>query len=307
MLYAGFDLGGTQLKYGVIDSRGKVVYKNKTNSPPDIEQLLETISRCWQELTSIWGKKIYSVGFGFAGFFSLKKKRILNSPNYQALNNFPLFPALRKILPVPFSIHNDANLAAYGEYLYGSGKKAHSLVFLTIGTGVGSGIILNGELWQGTEGFAGELGHITVNPDGFPCNCGSRGCLETEVSATALVRNYREFKPSDENLTARDVYLRARKGDRAAVKSFEKCGYFLGLGLSIVINFLNPEKIILGGGVMNSGNWLLKPTLSEVKKRAIPFSLASCEIKKASLGNDAGFIGAAAWARSQARRSGSKK
>jgi glucokinase len=307
MLYAGFDLGGTQLKYGVIDSQGRVVYKNKTDSPPDIKQLLKIISDCWQELTSVCGKKIHSVGFGFAGFFSLKKKRILNSPNYQALNNFPLFPALSKILSVPFSVHNDANLAAYGEYLYGSGKKARSLVFLTIGTGVGSGIILNGELWQGTEGFAGELGHITVNPDGWPCNCGSRGCLETEVSATALVRNYREFKPTDEDLTARDVYLRARKGDPAAARSFEKCGYFLGLGLSIVINFFNPEKIILGGGVMNSGNWLLKPTLSEVKNRAIPFSLASCEIKKASLGNDAGFIGAAAWARHQVRRTSSKR
>ena len=307
MLYAGFDLGGTQLKYGLIDSQGQVIFKNKIDSPPSIDQLLEIIARCWHELNFFWGRKISSVGFGFAGFFSLKKKRILNSPNYQALNNFPLFPALSKILPVPFSVHNDANLAAYGEYLYGSGRKAQSLVFLTIGTGVGSGIILNGELWQGTEGFAGELGHITVNPEGLHCNCGSQGCLETEVSATALVRNYREFKHSDEELTAREVYLRARKGDLAAVKSFEKCGYYLGLGLSIVINFLNPEKIILGGGVMNSGNWLLKPTLSEVKKRAISFSLASCEIKKASLGNDAGFIGAAAWARFQARKSAGKK
>lgn len=302
MLYAGFDLGGTQLKYGLIDSKGQVVYKNKTDSPPDIKQLLEVIARCWQELSQASGQRIATVGFGFAGFFSLKKKRILNSPNYRTLNNFPLFPALRKILPVPFSVHNDANLAAYGEYLYGSGKKAQSLVFLTIGTGVGSGIILNGELWQGTEGFAGELGHITVNPEGLHCNCGSQGCLETEVSATALVRNYREFSGSGGQLTARDIYLRAKKGDPAAVKSFEKCGYYLGLGLSIVINFLNPEKIILGGGVMDSGKWLLKPTLTEVKKRAIPFSLAGCEIKKASLGNDAGFIGAAAWARFQAKR-----
>ncbi len=300
MLYAGFDLGGTQLKYGVIDRHGNIVFKSKTDSPPDIKQLMEVISRCWHELNSVSRQKISTAGFGFAGFFSLKKRRILNSPNYQALNNFPLFPALRKIIPVPFFIHNDANLAAYGEYMYGSGKKARSLVFLTIGTGVGSGIILNGELWQGTGGFAGELGHIPVNPEGVRCNCGSRGCLETEVSATALVRNYREFSGSKNRLTAEEVYLRAKKRDRAALKSFEKCGYYLGLGLSIVINFLNPEKIILGGGVMNAGNLLLKPTLSEVKRRAIPFSLAVCEIKKASLGNDAGFIGAAAWARHQA-------
>lgn len=299
-LYAGFDLGGTQLKYGLINASGKIIHKSQAPSPPDIKSLMELIQRIWAELDRKYPKQIKSAGFGFAGFFSLKHKKIMKSPNYPALDNFPLFPALKKIIPVPFAVHNDANLAAYGEYLYGSARRVHSLVFLTVGTGLGSGLILEGELWQGKGGFAGELGHITVNPEGLRCGCGNVGCLETEVSAPALVRNYLQFsgRPGNkEKLTARDVYLRARDGDRAARKSFERCGYFLGIALGIVINFLNPEKIIIGGGVMKAGHWLLKPAVAEARRRSIAPAFATCEIGKARLGNEAGLMGAAAWAR----------
>ncbi|MDI6849099.1 MAG: ROK family protein [Candidatus Saccharicenans sp.] len=296
-LYAGFDLGGTQLKYGLINDTGRLVFKSQALSPPDINSLMALIQGVWKELERRYPGRIKSAGFGFAGFFSLKQKRIMQSPNYPALDNFPLFPALQKIIPVPFAVHNDANLAAYGEYLYGSARRAHSLVFLTVGTGLGSGLILNGQLWQGQGGFAGELGHITVNPEGLKCGCGNFGCLETEVSAPALVRNYLEFSGRRENPTAREVYLRARAGQLAARKSFERCGYFLGIALGIVINFLNPEKIIIGGGVMKAGNWLLKPALAEARRRSIAPAFASCEIRKARLGNDAGLMGAAAWGR----------
>jgi len=297
--YAGFDLGGTQLKYGVIDSAGQIIFKNKVPSPLNIQELMELIAQLWFKLSEKYPRKIRAVGFGFAGFYSLKHKKILHSPNYPALNNYPLFPALKKIIPVPFWVHNDANLAAFGEYIYGSGRGAQSLVFLTVGTGVGSGIILEGELWQGKCGFAGELGHITVNAEGERCNCGNIGCLETEVSAPALVRNYQHFSGTTGELTAKDVYLRARAGDEAARKSFNRCGYFLGIGLGIVINFMNPEKIIIGGGVMDSGRWLLTPAISEARKRSNPVSFACGHIQKASLGNDAGLIGGAAWAKRQ--------
>ncbi len=298
-LYAGFDLGGTQLKYGVIDSSGHIVFKNQVPSPPDIKSLMTLLGELWRELERKYPGRIRSAGFGFAGFFSLKEKKIKQSPNYPALNDFPLFPALKKIIPVPFAVHNDANLAAYGEYLYGSARRAHSLVFLTVGTGLGSGIILEGELWEGKGGFAGELGHITVNPEGLKCGCGNVGCLETEVSAPALVRNYLNFSGKDENLTAKDIYLRARAGDEAARKSFERCGYFLGIALGTVINFLNPEQIIIGGGVMKAGRLLLNPAIAEARRRSIGPSFALCQIQKARLGNDAGLMGAAAWARHQ--------
>ncbi len=298
-LYAGFDLGGTELKYGLINSSGELVFTCQVSTPSSLESLLSLIQEIWAELDQKYPGQIKAVGFGFAGFFSIKQKRIIKSPNYPALNNFPLFPALKKILPVPFAVHNDANLAAYGEYLYGSCQKAQSLVLLTVGTGLGSGLILGGKLWQGQNGFAGELGHITVNPEGLKCNCGNLGCLETEVSAPALVRNYQTFSGKDEDLTARDIYLRAKSGDEAAGKSFERCGYFLGIALGIIINLLNPEKVILGGGVMKSGNWLFRPAVTEAKRRSISVSFATCEIKKATLGNKAGLIGAAAWAKHQ--------
>lgn len=306
-LYAGFDLGGTRLKYGLINSSGRIIFKGQAPSPPDIKPLMNLIQKTWVELDRRYPRRIKSAGFGFAGFFSLKEKRIKQSPNYPALNNFPLFPALRKIIPVPLAVHNDANLAAYGEYLFGSGQKVHSLVFLTVGTGLGSGLILEGELWQGKAGFAGELGHITVNPEGLKCGCGNIGCLETEVSAPALVRNYHLFSGKEEPLEARDIYLRARAGDENAKKSFDRCGYFLGIALGIVINFLNPEKIVIGGGVMKSGKWLLQPARAEARRRSIAPSFATCRIQKASLGNNAGLMGAAAWARHQleASRTGS--
>ncbi len=209
-------------------------------------------------------------------------------------------------MDAPFRIDNDANMAAYGEWKHGAGRDAHSLVLLTIGTGVGSGIILDGKLWQGRCGFAGEIGHITVNPNnGTKCNCGNFGCLETEVSAPSIVRNYVALAGSDEELTSEDVYNRAKQGDAHALESFSACGYYLGIGLGIVINLLNPGMIVLGGGVMAGGEFLMEAAVAQARKRSHRVSFACATIAKASLANDAGLIGAAAWARDQAARPGS--
>src|SRR5512135_1351998 len=248
--FAGFDLGGTQLKYGAIDAGGRLILKGQVPSPGSMARLLETIGELWGTIQADCPGPVRACGFGFAGFFSQREQKILHSPNYPSLNGVDLVPALKKIIDVPFRIDNDANMAAYGEYRHGAGRGVQSLVLLTVGTGIGSGIILEGDLWQGQCGFAGELGHITVNPEGDLCNCGNRGCLETEASAPKLVKNYRTMAKGRGPVTARDVYLLARKGDRAALKSFARCGYYLGIGLGIVINFLNPEKILIGGGVV---------------------------------------------------------
>jgi glucokinase len=299
--YAGFDLGGTQLKYGAIDAEGRMILKGKIPSPGSMRELLAAIEEIWRRLKADCPGRIRACGFGFAGFFSLKDQKILHSPNYPSLNNFDLVPALRKFIEVPFRIDNDANMAAYGEFKHGAGQGTQSLVLLTVGTGIGSGIILGGELWQGKCGFAGELGHITVNPEGDLCNCGNRGCLETEASAPKIIRNYLALTGTREAVTSRDVYLLARKGDKAALESFARCAYFLGIGLGIVINFLNPEKILIGGGVVSAGKYLLGPTVEEARRRSHRVSFACCRVEKATLGNDAGLIGAAAWARTQAR------
>jgi glucokinase len=295
---AGFDIGGTRIKFGLADRQGRLVLKDQAETPPSMKGLLSGLAGIWEEMTRRSPGPIRSCGFGFPGFYSLKSRRVLHSPNFPALDGFNLFPALRKIIDVPFVVDNDANLAAFGEFLHGAGKGARSLVFLTVGTGVGAGIILDGSLWRGSGGFAGELGHITVNPEGEVCNCGARGCLETEVSASKIVDNYLQFGGSEPRrpLTSEDVHLRAKRGDKAALESLARCGYYLGIGLGIVVNLLNPERILIGGGVVSAGKYLLGPALAEARKRSHPVSFSCASIGPASLGNDAGLIGAAALA-----------
>jgi glucokinase len=294
-MFAGFDLGGTALKFGIVDKRGKILTESQIATPESLENLLKNIREIWENLKNDH-PNVQSVGFGIPGIFSKKEQKILQSPNYPDLDNFPLYPALERIIDVPFSLNNDANMAAYGEYRCGAGMNAHSLVFLTIGTGIGTGIILNGSIWEGACGFGGELGHAVVNPKGEPCKCGSIGCLETEVSAPKIVKNYQTYSANPEDITAEEVCLRAQKKENAAIRAFATAGYYLGLGLALAINLLNPEKVLLGGGVMDAGEYLLSPALDEAAKRSFKGSYQCCTIQKASLGNRAGFIGAALWA-----------
>ena len=298
-LYAGFDLGGTQLKYGLLDERLRAVFKSKAPTPPTMAGLLGLFGQLWEELKRKDRRSIKAAGFGIPGIFNLKEQKIYQSPNYSDLDGFELRPAIARHIKVPFWIDNDANIAAYGEYRCGAGKGVRHLLLLTLGTGVGSGIIIDGELLHGSCGFAAEMGHIVVHPDGERCNCGARGCLETEASAGPIVRNYCELTGSGESLTAEAVAKRAKKGDVAARKSYERAGYYLGIGLGIAINMLNPELILIGGGVMESGELILPHALAEAGRRSYKASLACCSIEKASLGNDAGLMGAAAFARDQ--------
>jgi glucokinase len=298
-LYAGFDLGGTQLKFGIVDQAGDLIFKDSVDTPSTIDGLMELLKTTWQGLRGGAAGSITACGFGFPGIFSFRERKILKSPNYPGLDHFDLFGALSRFIEVPFWVDNDANLAAFGEWACGAGRGTQSLVLLTIGTGIGSGIILEGKLWHGKCGFAGELGHVVVNPEGEICKCGVRGCLETESAAPKIVKYYLEIRKIKENISAEKIFRRAKEGEAAARQSFSRAGYYLGIGLGIVINFLNPEMIILGGGVMNSGEYLLAPALEEARKRSYEASFACCKIERAVLGNDAGVIGAASWAKDQ--------
>lgn len=302
ILAAGFDLGGTQLKYGLVDDRGRLVFKGKAATPATMDGLLGLIEESWRKIKAKSPGPVRSCGFGFAGFYSLRDRKILHSPNYQGLDGFELIPALRRFIDVPVSIDNDANMAAYGEYMYGAGRGAQSLVFITVGTGIGAGIILEGRLWHGPCGFAGEIGHITVNPEGERCNCGGRGCLETEAAAPRIIRHYQTLSGRGGDLTTKEIYLRAREGDESAREAFARAGRWLGVGLGIIINFLNPAKILIGGGVVAAGRLLLGPVVAEARRQAHPVLAACTEIAKASLGNEAGLIGAAAWSGAAAGR-----
>jgi glucokinase len=296
-LYAGFDLGGTQLKYGLLDERNNLVFKDKAPTPPTIKELIELFRELWEGLKNKKKKTIKAVGFGIPGIFSFKEQKTIQSPNLPELDNFELRAAVSRFIEVPFWLDNDANMAAYGEYRCGAGKGVKDMIFLTLGTGVGSGIIIAGELLHGQCGFAAEMGHIVVNPEGERCNCGSRGCLETEASAGPIIRNYRQLTRTDETPAAEEIAKRAKLGDEAARKSFERAGYYLGIGLGTAINLLNPEKILLGGGVMASGELLLPHAAEEARRRSYKASFDCCSIEKASLGNDAGLMGAASWAK----------
>jgi len=296
-LFAGFDLGGTGLKYGLLDRRGSLVFKGEAPSPPAINELIALFGQTWESLKKRDRREIRAAGFGFPGIFDLRQQKILQSPNYPTLDGFPLRPALAGLIEAPFWIDNDANLAAYGEFRCGAGKGVRNLVLLTLGTGIGSGIIIDGEIVHGTCGFAAEMGHLIVNAEGERCACGSRGCLETEASAGPIIRNYRRLSGSKEKLTAEDVAARAKKGDRAARRSYDRAAFYLGIGLGCAVNLLNPQKILLGGGIMNSSGLLLPGAIQEARRRCYRASLACCSIEKAGLGNDAGFIGAACWAR----------
>ena len=296
-LYAGFDLGGTFLKYGVIDVSGRVLQDETANTPESVEELFKLLETIWDTLQKDNHSNIKAAGFGFPGIFYAREQRIIQSPNCPQIDGQTLVPSLEKFVNVPFSLDNEANYAAYGEHKVGAGKGTQSLVLLTIGTGIGTGIILNGQIWQGACGFAGELGHVTVNPTGDRCRCGNRGCLETEVSSQKIVNFYRQLGKLEEDIDAEGIACRAANGDEAALQTYAHVGSYLGIGLSILINLLNPEKILLGGGVMESGEYLLPVAMEEAKNRSFTASYECCQIEQTKLGNKAGFIGAALWAR----------
>ncbi|MCU0243639.1 MAG: ROK family protein [Acidobacteria bacterium] len=299
---AGFDIGGTDIKYGLVDRDGRLAYRSKVHSPETIEGILGALEQAWTRLKKNAPGPIRSCGFGIAGFYSLRERKVLQSPNCPSLDGYPLIPALRRFIDVPVRAGNDANMAAFGEFKHGAGQGVRSLVLLTIGTGIGSGLILDGKLWQGEGGFAGEIGHIPVNPEGAACACGGRGCLETEASAPRLVRDFRALTGRTDVTGSKQVYLLAKGGDAAALESFRRLAYWLGIGLGTVINLLDPELILLGGGVVSAGRVLLDPVVEEARRRSNPLSFAGCRIEKAALGNDAGLVGAAAWARLADRR-----
>jgi glucokinase len=291
---AGFDLGGTHLKYGRVDEAGVLLHKDKIATPATVTDLMAGLGAVWADLKARSPEPVRAAGIGFPGIYDVRGGRIRQSPHCAGLDEFDLVPALSGVLDVPFVIDNDANLAALGEWTHGAGRGASSLVVLTIGTGVGAGIILDGRIWGGARGFAGEIGHVTLRPDGLECPCGNRGCMETEVSARAIRRRYRDFSADPAALAPEEIHRRAESGDKAARRAFTESGTWLGLGLSLLINVLNPEKILVGGGIMTAGHLLLDPAIAEAGRRSYRAAFEACSIGPTALGNDAGLIGAAA-------------
>src|SRR5262249_12668304 len=227
---------------------------------------------------------------------------VLKAPNLACLNGFPLAGALTAELGLPAIVENDANAAAVGERWQGAGQCRRTIVCVTLGTGVGGGIILDGKLWRGVNNSAAEIGHMCIDPfGGVACPCGSRGCLEVYASATAIVRMTGEAKPrfpdsvlgQSEDLTAEKIYRAGIEGDELAVEVFRRMGIYLGVGLANLINILNPQMIIIGGGVVNAWELFAKHMHQEIGARVFPDPAREVKIVPAQCGDDAGLLGAA--------------
>jgi glucokinase len=291
----GLDLGGTNLRAGAIDKSGKLLEKVSGATPlaagrePVLADMVAVIS----EVRSRCGKDgLAGIGVGVPGFIRLKDGVIGNSNNLAFLENFPIRDELERRLGTQVILENDANSAALGEKWMGAGREVDDLVLLTLGTGIGGGIISGGKVLHGYLGMAAELGHLTVVPNGNPCGCGNQGCLEKHASALAIVSMAR-LLGLGENLTAADVYDLAKQGNEKAHTVFVTMGQALGIGLAMLVNTFNFPLYLLSGGVLAAWDLFAPPMLAEMRRRSYTFRTTDTRVEQATLGNEAGLYGAA--------------
>jgi glucokinase len=308
----GIDVGGTKVLGGVVDENGKVIATARKDTPRQGgSALTQTIADIAQEL--IQSHDIESVGVSAAGFVSSDRKTMLATPNIADWNGVNLDAELTKLIGLDVIIENDANAAAWGEAKFGAGRNQDHMMMLTVGTGIGGGVVVNGALYRGAFGIAAEFGHMRVVPDGHLCGCGARGCFEQYASGNALLRHAREAisaspeiarnllsrgDGSVEGLTGKAITEAARDGDPVALAAFNTTGQWLGAGIATLSVILDPACVVIGGGVIDAGEILLKPT-REALERTMPFAGKHPypQIIAAELGNEAGLVGVADLAR----------
>jgi glucokinase len=269
-----------------------------------VEQIAQIVSDFRDVSTDI-----LAIGIGISGLVNRQTDRVLTAPDIPTAVRVDLHSELTKATGLRVELENDANAAAYGEFQVGAGRGSRDMFYVTIGTGIGGAIILEGRLWTGASGFAGEFGHITIDAeDGIECACGNIGCLETVASAPNIVRRAHErlYRDSTSSLsrlalnrefTADDVAREAKSGDDFAIMMLERTGKYIGAAIASVINLLNTESIVLGGGVMEAGALILDPIVKEAQRRAFQPCFEATKIVAASLGTDAVAIGSALLAR----------
>ena len=299
----GIDIGGTNLRMALISTAGEVI--SRCRMPSLISEGLDAFCRRMQQGVSDLrceavsrNLEVISIGAGVPGLVE-RGGLIHASVNMRPLDGFNLAGFLSERTGIPVKCANDANLIAIGEQLYGAGRGKSAFIVITIGTGLGSGLVLEGKLWKGIGGFAAELGHVTVDPDGELCSCGNNGCLERYVSAEALSRSMMALSPDSETCRpycAEEIALLARSGNTAAIETFGRMGRWLGIALGSLSNTLNLEAVIIGGGVSASLDLFESALRMELVRRCFPEIYAGLDILKAELGDDAGLLGAAAFA-----------
>ena len=304
----GIDVGGTKVLGGVVSASGEILITARRDTPRGGgSALTQTIADVANELLREY--PVESIGVSAAGFISSDRQTILATPNIAGWNGVNLDKELTQILSKRIVLENDANAAAWGEFKFGAGRGRNDLMLLTLGTGVGGGLILDGSLFRGAFGIGAELGHMRLVPDGHLCGCGVRGCLEQYASGSALMRHTREAISASPDI-ARNLLARgdgtleglkgehitdaAREGDPVALAAFNTMASYLGAGIASLCAVIDPSCIVLGGGVIDAGEIFLGPT-REVALRLIPFSGKHPypEIIAAELGNSAGLVGVA--------------
>lgn len=307
----GVDVGGTKIAAGVVDADGGIIDKERVETPAQdadatVQAIVDVTTRLRARQDGVIG-----VGISAAGFISADRATVLFAPN-MAWRDLPLRDRLEEALRLPVVVENDGNAAAWGEFTHGSAKDADDLLMVAIGTGVGGGIVAAGGLVRGTYGIAAEVGHLRVVPQGHPCGCGQRGCLEQYASGSALVRFARERVAAGDLLLSEVdgdparidgllVTRLARAGDALSIELLADLGRWLGEGLASLAAVLDPGLIVIGGGVAEAGDLVMGPV-----KGAFEATLPAtdnrphAEIRIAALGNEAAIIGAAALARSDA-------
>lgn len=304
----GIDIGGTKVLGGVVTSSGEILATARRDTPREGGRALtEAIANVATELVQQY--PVDSIGVSAAGFISSDRQTLLATPNISNWNGVNLVAELTEILHKQIVLENDANAAAWGEFKFGAGRGRNDLMMLTLGTGVGGGLILDGSVFRGAFGIGAELGHIRLVPEGQLCGCGIRGCLEQYASGSALMRHAREAIDASpllarnlldrgdgtiEGLRGSDITDAARDGDPVAIAAFNTMATYLGAGIASLCAVIDPSCVVLGGGVIDAGELFLGPT-RDAALRLIPFSGKHPypEIVAAELGNHAGLVGVA--------------
>lgn len=307
-MYIGIDLGGTNIAAGLVDENGKIIAKASTptlaeREYPEIVKDMISLSEKLSSENGIDMKAIEAIGIGSPGSIDYKNGRVAYSNNLR-FNNTPIEAEIKKYYDIPVVLENDANAAAFGEYI-ASGADTDSFVAITLGTGVGGGVIIDKKIYRGFNGAGAELGHFTLVHGGLPCTCGKCGCWESYASVTALIGQTKvamsKYPESLMNTIAKEkgevngrtAFDAAKAGDAAAMQVVRKYTEYVADGIASIINIFQPQKLVVGGGISREGEYLLKPVIEYVRKYDYNKLFEKTEILTASLFNDAGIVGAA--------------
>lgn len=310
MYYIGFDVGGMSVKCGIVDENGKILSKRSFATKPErgadalIEEMAHTY-RAMIEDEGIAAENIGGIGAGIPGTTNSKTGIVSCAANIY-WRNVPFAQEMQKLTGKPASASNDANCAALAEQMFGSGKGYDNAVMVTLGTGVGSGIVIDGKLFEGVDSLGAEVGHMVIIVGGRQCNCGRRGCWEAYASTTALIHMtkkaienspitlMRDIAKKEGEVNGKVVFQAAREGDRIALDVLDNYVKYVGEGLCNLANILHPNVFIIGGGISAEGEFLIKPIQHYLDSKCYGGSTSGIEVVQAKLGNNAGIIGAAA-------------